>query len=66
MWRSAALPRWSAMPLAGLTAFYIPQFAASQPIRVTYGILLAGACLILAWAARSASVTTPQTSRCPA
>ena len=39
VWRSAALPRWSAMPLAALTALYIPQFAASQPIRVTYGIL---------------------------
>ena len=66
VWRSAALPRWSAIPLAALTALYIPQFAASQPIRVTYGILLAGACLILAWAARSASVTAPQTSRRPA
>jgi hypothetical protein len=66
VWRSAALPRWYAIPLAVLTALYIPQFAASQPIRVTYGILLASACLILAWAARSASVTTPQTSRRPA
>ena len=63
VWRSAALPRWSAIPLAALTALYIPQFAASQPIRVTYGILLAGACLTLAWAARSASATAPQPSR---
>ena len=63
VWRSAALPRWSAIPLAVLTALYIPQFAASQPIRVTYGILLAGACITLAWAARSASATAPQPSR---
>jgi hypothetical protein len=63
VWRSATLPRWSAIPLAALTALYIPQFAASQPIRVTYGILLAGACLTLAWATRYASVTAPQPSR---
>jgi hypothetical protein len=63
VWRSAVLPRWSAIPLAALTALYIPQFAASQPIRVAYGILLAGACLTLARAARPASATTPQPSR---
>jgi hypothetical protein len=63
VWRSAALPRWSAIPLAALTALYIPQFAASQPIRVAYGILLAGACFTLAWAARSVSVTAPQALR---
>ena len=63
VWRSAALPRWSAIPLAALTALYIPQFAASQPIRVAYGIMLAGACLTLAWAVRSASAIAPQPSR---
>jgi hypothetical protein len=63
VWRSAALARWSAIPLAALTALYIPQFAASQPIRVAYGIVLAGACFTLAWAARSVSVTAPPASR---
>jgi hypothetical protein len=62
VWRSGTLARWSAIPLAALMTLYIPQFAASQPIRVTYGILLAGACLTLAWAARSAP-TVPQGAR---
>ncbi len=63
VWHSASLPRWSAIPLAALTALYIPQFAASQPVRVAYGILLAGACFTLAWAARSGPVTVPQALR---
>jgi hypothetical protein len=62
VWGSGTLTRWSAIPLAALMTLYIPQFAASQPFRVTYGILLAGACLTLAWAARSATATAPQPS----
>ena len=58
-WRSDTLPRWSAVPLAVIIALYIPQFAASQPVRVAHGVLLAGACGWLAWAAARTSLDVP-------
>ena len=56
--RADTARRWSAVPLAALIALDIPQFAAEQPIRVVHGLLLAAACILLAWtAARPASAS---------
>lgn len=62
-WHSAVLPRWSAVPLAVVLALYIPQFAASQPVRVAHGVLLALACAWLARAALRSAAEPPATHR---
>ena len=50
VWRAGTLPRWSAVPLAVGFALYLPQFAASQPIRVAHGLVVAAGCLWVATA----------------
>ena len=50
IWRSGRLTNWSGIVLAVAFALYIPQFAASQPIRVAHGVLILIGGLLLAWA----------------
>ena len=50
IWRSGRLATWSGIVLAVAFALYIPQFAASQPIRVAHGVLILIGALLLAWA----------------
>jgi hypothetical protein len=50
IWRSGRLASWSGIVLAVAFALYIPQFAASQPIRVGHGVLILIGGLLLAWA----------------
>jgi hypothetical protein len=48
IWKSDRLPKWSGIPFALGFLLYIPQFAASQPIRVAHGLLIAAGCLWIA------------------
>jgi len=45
IWKSNELPKWSGVPLALGFALYIPQYTASQPIRIAHGLLIAVSCL---------------------
>lgn len=47
VWRSGILPRWSGVPIAVGFALYLPQFAATQPVRVAHGLLIASGCVWL-------------------
>jgi hypothetical protein len=40
VWRSGALPRWSATPLALGFALFVPQFFAPYPLRIAHGALI--------------------------
>lgn len=48
IWKSSDLPKWSGIPFALGFALYIPQYVASQPIRVAHGVLLAAGCVWIA------------------
>jgi hypothetical protein len=48
IWKANDLPKWSGVPLALGFALYIPQYVASQPIRIAHGLLIAVGCLWLA------------------
>ena len=48
VWRSGVFARWSAIPLAAGLLLYLPQFGASQPLRVTHGMLMLAGCFWLA------------------
>lgn len=48
IWKSQILPKWSGIPFALGFALYIPQYAASQPVRVAHGLLLAAGCVWIA------------------
>ena len=56
IWRSRTLVRWIGVPLASGFALYIPQYAAPQYLRVAHGLLIALACILLAWNLMRASV----------
>jgi hypothetical protein len=45
IWKSGSTPKWSGIPFALGFLLYIPQYAASQPVRVMHGILLAAGCI---------------------
>jgi len=49
VWRSGSLSRWSGIPLALGFALYLPQFLATQPIRVAHGLLVALGCIWIAF-----------------
>lgn len=49
VWRSGVLLKWSGIPLAAGFALYIPQYTASQPLRVAHGLLIALGCGLIAW-----------------
>jgi hypothetical protein len=40
VWRSGDLPRWSGLPLVVGFALYLPQYLASQPVRVAHAALI--------------------------
>jgi hypothetical protein len=48
IWRSGVLSKWGGVPFALGFALFIPQFYATQPIRVAHGILVAVGCLWIA------------------
>jgi hypothetical protein len=48
VWRSGALPRWSAVLLAVAFALFIPQFFAGEGVRIVHGVLVAVGCAWLA------------------
>jgi hypothetical protein len=48
IWKSSSLPRWSGIPLAIGFALYLPQFGTPQEIRVTHGLLIMIACVLIA------------------
>lgn len=48
IWKSPAWPKWSGVLFALGFALYIPQFAATQPLRVAHGVLVAAGCLWIA------------------
>ncbi|MGD8628421.1 MAG: hypothetical protein PVH52_05030 [bacterium] len=47
-WKSRMMARWSGVPLAAGFVLYLPQFAASQPLRVIHGAIIAASCLWIA------------------
>ena len=55
VWRSWGMQRWGAVPLACGVVLYIPQFAASQSVRIAHGLLMMAGCWWLAWALRRRS-----------
>ncbi len=46
-------------------ALYIPQFAATQPIRVAHGVLMAAGCILLAIGFAGRRLTAPVGSEGP-
>jgi hypothetical protein len=62
IWRSRIIAKWSGIALALAFALYIPQFVASQPIRVAHGVLVAVGCLWLAAALWWPRVATAKVS----
>ncbi len=63
VWRSRVLAKWSGVPFALGFGLYIPQFFATQPIRVAHGLLVAGGCL---WIAASSWQQSAKESSRPA
>ena len=49
IWRSAVLWKWAGIPIAAGFALYLPQFTASQALRVAHGLLITVACGVIAW-----------------
>ncbi|MGN6576392.1 MAG: hypothetical protein ACTHKG_11945, partial [Nocardioides sp.] len=47
VWRDMSRPAQTVLPLAVAVALYIPQFAATQPVRVAHGVLMAAGCILL-------------------
>lgn len=50
IWRSGSLPKWSGIPLAIGFALFIPQFVATQPVRIAHGFLILVGSALVAWA----------------
>ena len=48
IWNSKILPKWSGVPFSLGFTLYIPQFVATQPIRIVHGLLIAAGCLWIA------------------
>jgi hypothetical protein len=48
IWKSGLYAKWSGIPFALGMALYIPQFFASQPLRVAHGVVVAAGCLWIA------------------
>ena len=48
VWRSGDLPRWSGLPLVVGFALYLPQYLASQPVRVAHAVLITAGCFWIA------------------
>jgi hypothetical protein len=63
IWRSGSLTAWSGIPLAAGFALFIPQFFASQPVRVAHGLLILVGCWLLAWSIVSHQPVADRTHR---
>jgi hypothetical protein len=48
VWRSGDLPRWSGLPSVVGFALYLPQYLASQPVRVAHAALITAGCFWIA------------------
>jgi hypothetical protein len=48
LWRNGGLPRWSGLPLVVGFALYLPQYLASQPVRVAHAALITVGCFWIA------------------
>jgi hypothetical protein len=48
IWKSQLLPKWSGVPFALGFVLYIPQYVATQPVRVAHGLLIFAGCLWIA------------------
>jgi hypothetical protein len=48
-WRSGVLVRWIGLPLAVGFVLFLPQFEASQPLRIAHGLLIAVGCGLVSW-----------------
>jgi hypothetical protein len=48
VWRSGDFPRWSGLPLVVGFALYLPQYLASQPVRVAHAALITVGCFWIA------------------
>jgi hypothetical protein len=48
IWKSQLLPKWSGVPFALGFLLYIPQYVATQPVRVAHGLLIFAGCLWIA------------------
>jgi hypothetical protein len=63
LWKANDFKKWSGIPFALGFALYIPQYVASQPIRVAHGLLIAVGCLWIAagmWQTSSSAVRATQ------
>ena len=49
VWQTGTLSRWSGIPLGLRFVLYLPQFLVIQPIRVTYGLVIALGCIWIAF-----------------
>lgn len=49
LWRSRLFLGWIGVPLAASFALFLPQFFATQPVRVVHGLLVAAGCGLIAW-----------------
>ena len=59
VWRSGALPRWSAVLLGAAFALFIPQFFAGAGVRIAHGVLVGAGCAWLAVALWRAGERVP-------
>ncbi|MGF7046421.1 uncharacterized membrane protein YidH (DUF202 family) [Paenibacillus sp. DS2015] len=48
LWKSRLFPKWVGVPLAVGFLMYLPQYAATQPLRVAHGLLITAGCLWMA------------------
>ncbi|RIX52089.1 hypothetical protein D3P08_14010 [Paenibacillus nanensis] len=63
VWRSRLLSKWSAIPIAVGFLLYLPQYLATQPVRVAHGLLITVGCLWLAASMWQRSKPKAATSR---
>lgn len=57
-WHESPRPRLLLLPSAVAVALYIPQFAATQPVRVAHGLLMTAGCILLAASIAGSQVPT--------
>ncbi|WP_026672980.1 hypothetical protein [Alkalihalobacterium bogoriense] len=48
IWKSQTMTKWTGMPLAVGIVLYLPQYLASQPLRIAHGLLIAIGCIWIA------------------
>lgn len=49
IWKSQTLAKWSGLPFALGFLLYLPQYMATQPLRVAHGLLIAISCAWIGW-----------------